>query len=26
MRELGKRFAMEVYYEHLSHGQILDEG
>ena len=25
-RELGKRFAVQVYYEHLSHGQILDEG
>jgi lipid A 3-O-deacylase len=25
-REIGKRFAVQLYYEHLSHGQILDEG
>lgn len=25
-RELGDRAAMQVYWEHMSHGQILDEG
>lgn len=25
-REFGDHFAMQVYFEHLSHGQILDEG
>lgn len=25
-RELGERAAMQIYWEHMSHGQILDEG
>lgn len=25
-RELGRSFAIQLYYEHLSHGQILDKG
>jgi lipid A 3-O-deacylase len=25
-REFGTRFAAQLYYEHMSHGQILDEG
>ncbi len=25
-REFGDRFAMQIYWEHMSHGQILDEG
>ncbi len=25
-REFGSRFAAQLYYEHMSHGQILDEG
>ena len=25
-REFGDRFATQLYYEHMSHGQILDEG
>ena len=25
-REFGPRFAGQIYYEHMSHGQILDEG